>query len=219
MRLEPTANLDKQQLVTEHHQRVQDVIGHRGLLHSHRRTSDAARTRQRPQLPRRADRGAGSVPAFREDLRHHPPGRCPRRCRGRSRRDRPQLRPDLTALCRLDTARAIVEVTPGHIMTVGVFRNHPVAEILAITDGLGLSTAQLHGDELPDVDHAAAASVATVIKVCAPDLAAIHTLDPPSWRLHRWFDLVACVPRCVGRRASQDPASSVRWVSVGCRSC
>jgi phosphoribosylanthranilate isomerase len=76
----------------------------------------------------------------------------------------------------LDTARAIVAVTPGHIMTVGVFRNHPVAEILAITDGLGLSAAQLHGDEPPDVTHAVAASVATVIKVFAPDHPAIHTL-------------------------------------------
>ena len=76
----------------------------------------------------------------------------------------------------LDTARAIVAVTPGHIMTVGVFRNHPVTEILAITDGLGLSAAQLHGDEPPDVTHAVAASVATVIKVFAPDHPAIHTL-------------------------------------------
>lgn len=76
----------------------------------------------------------------------------------------------------LDTARAIVAVTPTDVMTVGEFRNRAVAEILAITDDLGLSAAQLHGDEPPDVTQAVAASVATVIKVFAPDDPAIQTL-------------------------------------------
>ena len=76
----------------------------------------------------------------------------------------------------LDTARAILAVTPSDVMTVGVFRNFPVGKILAITDDLGLSAAQLHGDGPPDVTQAVAASVATVIKVLAPDPPAIHTL-------------------------------------------
>lgn len=76
----------------------------------------------------------------------------------------------------LDTARAILTVIPSDVMTVGVFRNHPVAEILAITDDLGLSAAQLHGDEPPHATRAVAASVATVIKVLAPDHPAIDTL-------------------------------------------
>lgn len=76
----------------------------------------------------------------------------------------------------LDTARAILSATPSHVMTVGVFRNHPVADILAITDELGLAAAQLHGDEPPNVTQAVAARVGTVIKVLAADHPAIYTL-------------------------------------------
>jgi phosphoribosylanthranilate isomerase len=76
----------------------------------------------------------------------------------------------------IEMARAILAVTPDHVMTVGVFRNHAADEILEITGALGLNAAQLHGDESPDVTAAVAAIVETVIKVVAPDNSAIRSL-------------------------------------------
>ncbi|MDY7100889.1 MAG: phosphoribosylanthranilate isomerase [Actinomycetota bacterium] len=70
---------------------------------------------------------------------------------------------------RIDVAaaRAIVAVVPDHVMTVGVFRDQPVDEVLAITGELGLDAAQLHGDEPPEATAAVAAGVGTVIKAVA----------------------------------------------------
>lgn len=76
----------------------------------------------------------------------------------------------------MESARAIVAVTPDHVMTVGVFRNHAVDEILQIAGALGLDAAQLHGDESPEVAALVAASVVTVIKVVAPDSPTLRSL-------------------------------------------
>jgi phosphoribosylanthranilate isomerase len=65
----------------------------------------------------------------------------------------------------IETARAILAVVPDHVMTVGVFRNHAADEILEITSALGLSAAQLHGEESPEITAAVATGVDTVIKV------------------------------------------------------
>ncbi|TXH52613.1 MAG: hypothetical protein E6Q93_20515 [Burkholderiaceae bacterium] len=70
VRLEPTADLDEQQPVTKHHQCVQDLIGHRGLLHNHRRTSNSDQTRQRPQLPNQAVGGGSGFDSPRRRSRH-----------------------------------------------------------------------------------------------------------------------------------------------------
>jgi hypothetical protein len=46
MRLHPAADLNQQQLTTEHCQRIENVIHHCALLYDHRRTFDASQTRQ-----------------------------------------------------------------------------------------------------------------------------------------------------------------------------
>lgn len=75
----------------------------------------------------------------------------------------------------LVTARAIVATVPTHVMTVGVFRNHTVDEVLEVTTALGLRAAQLHGDESPEVTAAVASGVETVIKVLVADHPAIRS--------------------------------------------
>ncbi len=49
----------------------------------------------------------------------------------------------------LEQARAIVDVLPAGIATVGVFVNQPADEIRAAMAASGVTTVQLHGDELP----------------------------------------------------------------------
>lgn len=62
-------------------------------------------------------------------------------------------------------------------MTVGVFRDHPAAEVLEVVDDLGLEAAQLHGDEPPAVTALVAAGVQTVIKAVAAGSASIRSID------------------------------------------
>jgi phosphoribosylanthranilate isomerase len=74
-------------------------------------------------------------------------------------------------------ARSILGVVPEHVMTVGVFRGHPPAEILEITSSLGLDAAQLHGDEPPEFTARVASGVATVIKAVSATSPTVRTLD------------------------------------------
>jgi phosphoribosylanthranilate isomerase len=84
-----------------------------------------------------------------------------------------------TSRRRIDVgaARAILAVVPDHVMTVGIFRDHPVDEILAVTGALGLRAAQLHGDEPPRVTAAVAAGVETVIKAVAAESRSVASID------------------------------------------
>ena len=77
----------------------------------------------------------------------------------------------------VEVARAILAVVPDHVMTVGIFRDHPASEVVEITSALGLRAAQLHGDETPEVTAVVAASVETVIKVVAADSPSVRSLD------------------------------------------
>ena len=77
----------------------------------------------------------------------------------------------------IEIARAILAVVPDHTMTVGVFRNHPASEVLEITGTLGLTAAQLHGDEPPEVTAGVAAGVKTVIKVVVAGSPAVRCID------------------------------------------
>ena len=76
----------------------------------------------------------------------------------------------------VEIARAILAVVPDHVMTVGIFGDHPANEVLDIVAALGLQAAQLHGDEPPEVTAAVAAGVETVIKVVAADRASVRSI-------------------------------------------
>lgn len=65
----------------------------------------------------------------------------------------------------LDTARAIVDAIPDHVIAVGIFQHHALLEILEILGVVGLEAAQLHGDHSPDVIDAIRANGQTVITV------------------------------------------------------
>ncbi len=45
------------------------------------------------------------------------------------------------------TARALAERVPEEVLTVGVFRGQPVAEVRALAEASGVRAVQLHGDE------------------------------------------------------------------------
>jgi phosphoribosylanthranilate isomerase len=77
----------------------------------------------------------------------------------------------------IETAHAILAVVPDHVMTVGIFCNHSVNEIVKITSTLGLTAAQLHGDESPEITAAVAADTETVIKVIGADSVALRSID------------------------------------------
>lgn len=62
-------------------------------------------------------------------------------------------------------ARDIVRRLPGGILSVGIFRNHPVKEVIDTVHEVGLGAAQLHGNETPEDSRTIAVSVPSVIKV------------------------------------------------------
>jgi phosphoribosylanthranilate isomerase len=49
-----------------------------------------------------------------------------------------------------DVAAAIVRRLPAHVEPVGVFVNHTLSEVHALSAACGLHTVQLHGDEPPE---------------------------------------------------------------------
>jgi len=76
----------------------------------------------------------------------------------------------------VDDARDIVAVVPDHVLTVGVFRDHLVREVLEIVDAVGLRAAQLHGSETPETSRAVHDAVPVLIRALAagdPQLADI----------------------------------------------
>lgn len=77
----------------------------------------------------------------------------------------------------VEVARAILAVVPDHVMTVGIFRNHPANEVLGITGALGLEAAQLHGDEPPEITAVVATGVETVIKAVTAESPSIRAID------------------------------------------
>jgi phosphoribosylanthranilate isomerase len=77
----------------------------------------------------------------------------------------------------VETARAIRAVVPDHVMTVGIFRDHPANEVLEITGALALDAAQLHGDEPPEVTAVVATGVETVIKAVVAESPWVRSID------------------------------------------
>jgi phosphoribosylanthranilate isomerase len=77
----------------------------------------------------------------------------------------------------VEVARAIVAVVPDQVMTVGIFRDHAAGEILEITRSLGLTAAQLHGDEPPQFTAAVSDGVETVIKAVTAGSPSLLSVD------------------------------------------
>ncbi|MFZ4892814.1 phosphoribosylanthranilate isomerase [Plantibacter sp. Mn2098] len=50
------------------------------------------------------------------------------------------------------TVRGLIADVPADVETVGVFRNQPIAEVIAMATAAGVGWVQLHGDEPPS-DH------------------------------------------------------------------
>ncbi len=65
----------------------------------------------------------------------------------------------------LETARGIIHDLPPFITPVGVFADHPVAEVDQIMARCGLRTAQLHGSEAPAYCEEITASVIKAFRV------------------------------------------------------
>lgn len=79
-------------------------------------------------------------------------------------------------------AKEIAAAVPGHVLSVGVFRDHVAREVIEIVHDVGLDVAQLHGEETPATTAAVAARVRFVFRAMAagdPQLAAIdeHRAD------------------------------------------
>ncbi|MCI0484136.1 MAG: phosphoribosylanthranilate isomerase [candidate division NC10 bacterium] len=64
-----------------------------------------------------------------------------------------------------DAARAIVDDLPPFVSPVGVFADHPVAEIERVIDRCGFRTVQLHGSEAPEYCRQLTVSVIKTFRV------------------------------------------------------
>lgn len=64
----------------------------------------------------------------------------------------------------IDQARAVVAALPGRVATVGVFVNADFESIMTRVDGCGLTMAQLHGRETPQLVERLTAEGVGVIK-------------------------------------------------------
>jgi phosphoribosylanthranilate isomerase len=64
-----------------------------------------------------------------------------------------------------DAARAIVDDLPPFISPVGVFADHPIAEIERVIDRCGFRTVQLHGSEAPEYCRQFTVSVIKTFRV------------------------------------------------------
>ncbi|MGH7474307.1 MAG: phosphoribosylanthranilate isomerase, partial [Candidatus Methylomirabilales bacterium] len=64
-----------------------------------------------------------------------------------------------------DAAREIVNGLPPLVSPVGVFADHPVAEIERVIDRCGFRTVQLHGSEAPEYCRRLAVSVIKTFRV------------------------------------------------------
>ncbi|MFE0104612.1 phosphoribosylanthranilate isomerase [Streptomyces sp. NPDC059009] len=65
------------------------------------------------------------------------------------------------------TARDLARAVPEHVLTVGVFRRQPLAEVRALTEASGVRGVQLHGDEGSEYYTALAQPHRTLIRAVA----------------------------------------------------
>lgn len=67
----------------------------------------------------------------------------------------------------VDEAREIVAAVPDHVLTVGVFRDHLVREVVEAVEAVGLRAVQLHGAETPQTSQAVHERVPVLIRALA----------------------------------------------------
>lgn len=66
-----------------------------------------------------------------------------------------------------EEARRIVAVVPDHVLTVGVFRDHLVREVVETVEAVGLRAVQLHGSETPQSSQAVHDRIPVLIRALA----------------------------------------------------
>ena len=95
-------------------------------------------------------------------------------------------------------AAKIIAALPPFVCAVGVFWDHPPAQVRAVVDACGLGAVQLHGAEPPEAVAAASVPVLKTVKVGAPgDLAALDRYRPAAFLLDspaRWSQGEARTP-------------------------
>ncbi|MFI5620431.1 phosphoribosylanthranilate isomerase [Streptomyces sp. NPDC051567] len=94
------------------------------------------------------------------------------------------------------TARALARRVPAGILTVGVFRGQPVAEVGRLAEESGVLAVQLHGDEGPEYYEELRAPGRTLIRATAEhvrrcgelgeDLLLLDAPDPGSGKPWNW---------------------------------
>jgi phosphoribosylanthranilate isomerase len=65
------------------------------------------------------------------------------------------------------TARRLAERVPDDVLTVGVFRGQPIAQVRELTEASGVRAGQLHGDEGPEYYEALGAPGRVLIRATA----------------------------------------------------
>ncbi|MGW1937566.1 phosphoribosylanthranilate isomerase [Streptomyces goshikiensis] len=109
-------------------------------------------------------------------------------------------------------ARELAARVPAGVLTVGVFRGQPVAEVRRLTEESGVRGVQLHGDEGPEYYEALRAGGRTLLRATArhvercgeygEDLLLIDAPDPGSGKPWNWA-------------AAEFTAPGGRWLLAG----
>lgn len=77
----------------------------------------------------------------------------------------------------VEEARAIAAEVPPGVLTIGVFRDHLVREVLDIAREVGLDGAQLHDPVTPATSHAVHAEVPVLIRALTVEDPELTTID------------------------------------------
>ncbi|WP_449372739.1 phosphoribosylanthranilate isomerase [Arthrobacter psychrolactophilus] len=81
-----------------------------------------------------------------------------------------------------EIAATLTALVPSGIETVGVFRNQPIDEVIAIATAAAVSTVQLHGDEsLADMQRLKDAGFQTLRAFSINAYAALNVQDRQKW--------------------------------------
>lgn len=85
-----------------------------------------------------------------------------------------------------ETVANLTALVPSGIETVGVFRNQPIADVLAIAAAAKVSTVQLHGDEsLTEMQQLKDAGFQTLRAFSIDAYAALSTAEREKWDQER----------------------------------
>jgi phosphoribosylanthranilate isomerase len=124
-----------------------------------------------------------------------------------------------------DRAAAIVAALPPFVTAVGVFWDHPPAEVAAVARACRLGAVQLHGHEPPEAVAGLELPVLKTVKITGPaDLALLERYAPAAFLLDspaRWSEGEARAPipwelaRAAAARARVVLSAGLRPETVG----